>query len=158
MKAAHVPEPCGTRSCLAPPSLRRKTMALCRRGGGANPPHAHDAIFHYGTYKIYITQNRGFVLQGGRGQPLPSCDTKPRFCVENKALGKKIGFQHLRHAKSSRLGGSASFDETKHLGGVWTQDRGLGNQILKSQKYGPGTAKVPFGERVLTRKGLLMLF
>ena len=57
------------------------------------------------------------VSQGGRGMPLPLCDTKPRFCVADKALDQKVGFRHLRHARSSRFVKSASFDETKRLGG-----------------------------------------
>ena len=36
------------------------------------------------------------------------------------------------------MGESASFDKTKRLGRVRTQERWLGNQILKSTKYGPG--------------------
>ena len=110
----------------APPGTRRKTMALCRgRGGG---------ILWIRTYKIWIMRTSGFVPQVGWGMPLPSCDTKPRFCVASRALDQKVGFRHLRHARSSRLVKSASFDETKRLGGVWTQNGGLGNQIKKSKK------------------------
>ena len=76
------------------------------------------------------------VLRRGGAVPLAP-DTKRWFCVASRgghdppACDTKIGFRHPRHARSSRLGGSASFGETKRLEGVWTQDRGLGNQLLK---------------------------
>ena len=89
--------------------------------GGMTPPTC-DTKPWIRTYKICIMRTSGFVSQARGGLPPPSCDTKPRFCVAIKALDQKVGFRHLRHARSSRLGRSALFDETKSLGGVRTQN------------------------------------
>ena len=82
------------------------------------------------TYKICIMRTAGFVSQARGGLPPPSCDTKPRFCVAIMPLDQKVGFRHLRHARSSRLVKSASFDETKRLGEVRTQNEGSGNYLF----------------------------
>ena len=114
---------------------------VSRQGGGMTPPTC-DTKPWIRTYKICIMRTSGFVSQARGGLPPPSCDTKPRFCVAIMPLDQKVGFRHLRHARSSRLVKSASFDETKLLGGVGTQNGGLGNQFFwKSKKYAPTTAK-----------------
>ena len=66
--------------------LATQKHSFASQKGRGSPPYAHDAIVRHATYKIYITQNLGFVSQVGRGKPLPSCDTKPQFCVATKAL------------------------------------------------------------------------
>ena len=73
--------------------------------------------------------------------PPPFCDTNRWFCVASKAIAKKARFRHLRYASSCRLVQPALFDVTKRLSVAWAQDRGLGNQMKKSKKYGPGTTK-----------------
>ena len=46
-----------------------------------------------------------------------------RQIPSNTVIGdQNVGFQHLRHCRSSRLGGPALFDETKTLGGVMAQN------------------------------------
>ena len=65
---------------------------VVRRG---NPLHAHDANVRYGTYKSYITQNRGFVSQAGRGLSPPATqnlDTNLLYTAESGHLCQvKIG-------------------------------------------------------------------
>ena len=94
-----------------PPATQNHGFAMQGRAG--LPRRADDATFHYGTHKLCIMQNRGFVSQG---LPLPSLDGWGA-----RKLDLTIRCRHQWHAISSRLGGSGSFDEIKRLSRVWTQ-------------------------------------
>ena len=84
----------------APPNLRHKTVVL----------QMHD--LHRANLWLCVA---GWV---GHAPPLPRHKTT--------VLCRKPSSEK----RSSRFVKSASFDETKHLGRVWTQDRGLGNQFI----------------------------
>ena len=62
--------------------------------------------------------------------PPPFRDTKTLCRSASKALNRNVSFGYLRQAKSSRLRVSASYGETKRLGGVKTTCARLGNHFF----------------------------
>ena len=91
LKAAHVPEPCGIRYCLDPPSARRKTMVLCK----ANLVCAivESCVVGMGRLAPLLLRHKTMVLCRKRGAtclPPPKtqshsfvCQTKPWTQVHN---------------------------------------------------------------------------
>ena len=103
--------------------LRHKT--ILSRGRGGVMPHP---IFIRSFVQCVSCICQTIVLcrrLGGRAPP----------CLKHKAmfnaLSQTVAFCPSRHAKSSRLMKSASFDETKHLCEVWHQDGGFGYLFLQ---------------------------
>ena len=113
----------GVRAC-PPPSCDTKPWFCVAGGGGLAPPCPRRKFQVCHIVNLHYTKPWFCVAgEGGLAPPLLRRKTTVlrRKWGGARNLDRKIGFRHQRHARSSRLAGSASFDEIKRLRWVWTQ-------------------------------------